>query len=568
MAGLVANNPNDVYTTQTPKKGATVQGGAHVDTTGLLAIAGGLAALVYLDSTLSHPSASTNTVTTTTSTTATSVSVPSSPSVAVPGSPVSLTQTGSTTNSVSLSWAPVEGAAEYQIWQYSPRTLLGQTTTNQATLSNLQPNTHYEVFIVALNINGVQGSPSQPLLVITASSRQPSTVPSIPGGFTVKAVAADAITFSWLTTTGATYYQIKDVTTGQTSAPISGTEATISGLNPNTSYSFTLQACNNIGCSGESTLIQATTSSSSSSPTTSTTPPSAPSQVSVTGTGSTTVNLCWPAVSGAKSYTITDETTGHVLDSGITSTCVQITGLTPGTTYHFGVAACNSYGCGTAQTTTVSTQTQTTQPSTSTTSTPTTSTTSTVSHPTCPQTLPSSVLRRCGIGYLSMGEDPADPGHTWFCEYKDGTFTTGYDQPGIVAAGSFFGGYTCPSSSQPSCASTYTVQNGDTLWSIAQHFYGNGAYWHVLYAANTGVVGSNPNYIKPGERLCIPPSSAGKSAGTLPMPYVVQSGDTLSGLALKFYGNANDYPAIAHANHIGPPYTIYIGQTLTIPALG
>jgi nucleoid-associated protein YgaU len=51
---------------------------------------------------------------------------------------------------------------------------------------------------------------------------------------------------------------------------------------------------------------------------------------------------------------------------------------------------------------------------------------------------------------------------------------------------------------------TYTVRSGDTLWGIAQRFYGNGALWPRIYAANRGVIGNNPNLIYPGERLVIP----------------------------------------------------------------
>jgi LysM domain len=47
-----------------------------------------------------------------------------------------------------------------------------------------------------------------------------------------------------------------------------------------------------------------------------------------------------------------------------------------------------------------------------------------------------------------------------------------------------------------------------SLWGIALHFYGNGALWPTIYAANKGLIGANPNLIHPGQVLTIPPKPA------------------------------------------------------------
>ena len=49
--------------------------------------------------------------------------------------------------------------------------------------------------------------------------------------------------------------------------------------------------------------------------------------------------------------------------------------------------------------------------------------------------------------------------------------------------------------------------------------------------------------------------------------YTVQSGDTLSAIAKKFYGNANAYMKIFEANKpmLSHPDKIYPGQLLRIP---
>lgn len=49
--------------------------------------------------------------------------------------------------------------------------------------------------------------------------------------------------------------------------------------------------------------------------------------------------------------------------------------------------------------------------------------------------------------------------------------------------------------------------------------------------------------------------------------YVIKKGDTLSGLAMKYYGNAREYQRIFEANRevIRDPNLIYVGQKIRIP---
>ena len=47
--------------------------------------------------------------------------------------------------------------------------------------------------------------------------------------------------------------------------------------------------------------------------------------------------------------------------------------------------------------------------------------------------------------------------------------------------------------------------------------------------------------------------------------YTVQRGDTLWGIAKKFYGNGSKYPEIAKANNISNPDIIHTGQVILIP---
>ena len=50
----------------------------------------------------------------------------------------------------------------------------------------------------------------------------------------------------------------------------------------------------------------------------------------------------------------------------------------------------------------------------------------------------------------------------------------------------------------------YKRQSGDCLWNIAKKYYGDGSQYTKIYEANKGTIGSNPNLIKPGQKLVIP----------------------------------------------------------------
>ena len=60
-------------------------------------------------------------------------------------------------------------------------------------------------------------------------------------------------------------------------------------------------------------------------------------------------------------------------------------------------------------------------------------------------------------------------------------------------------------------AQMYTVQKGDTLWKIAEKFYGEGSKYPEIVKANTPPV-KNPDLIQPGWVLRIPPEAGSKTA--------------------------------------------------------
>jgi nucleoid-associated protein YgaU len=50
----------------------------------------------------------------------------------------------------------------------------------------------------------------------------------------------------------------------------------------------------------------------------------------------------------------------------------------------------------------------------------------------------------------------------------------------------------------------YTVKSGDSLSKIAKRFYGDAKMWNRIYEANRELIGKNPDLIQPGQDLVIP----------------------------------------------------------------
>lgn len=55
-------------------------------------------------------------------------------------------------------------------------------------------------------------------------------------------------------------------------------------------------------------------------------------------------------------------------------------------------------------------------------------------------------------------------------------------------------------------AQSYTVQSGDSLSKIAKRVYGDANKWHTIYEANRDKI-KNPDLIHPGQVLTLPPNA-------------------------------------------------------------
>lgn len=112
--------------------------------------------------------------------------------------------------------------------------------------------------------------------------------------------------------------------------------------------------------------------------------------------------------------------------------------------------------------------------------------------------------------------------------------------------------------------STYTIQSGDTLWSIAVKTYNNGYDWKEVYTQNADVLGKNPDEIVEGTQINLPVIAGEPIAPSAPTAYTVVAGDGLWNIAVKICNNGYAWPKIATDNKIANPNVIEVGQQLTI----
>jgi nucleoid-associated protein YgaU len=107
----------------------------------------------------------------------------------------------------------------------------------------------------------------------------------------------------------------------------------------------------------------------------------------------------------------------------------------------------------------------------------------------------------------------------------------------------------------PGLLQTHTVVAGDTLSGISVRFYGDASHVPMLAAVNQI---ADPDVLSIGQVLILP---------DLSHTYTVVAGDTLSSISVRFYGDASHVPMLAAVNQIADPGVISVGQVLVVPDL-
>ena len=283
----------------------------------------------------------------------------------LPGAPSGLTARAAGTSQIDLSWtaprntggAPIRG---YRVEASDDggatwRILRRATNSAATTFSdlNLDPATTRHYRVAAINIAGT-GPYSN-----AARATTEATLPDAPRGLGAQADGTSRIDLSWrppasdggaqvtgyrieVSDDGGATWQDLVANTRTTTTTYSHT-----GLDPATTRHYRVSAVNRIGGGDPSRVASATTDA---------TVPDAPTSLTATATTPTRIDLAWtaPAYDGGApitGYRIEVSETGAAwavleANTGATATTHAHTGLKPGSTRHYRVAATNRAGTG------------------------------------------------------------------------------------------------------------------------------------------------------------------------------------------------------------------------------
>ncbi len=255
-----------------------------------------------------------------------------------------LAASNTTSTTTQLTWSPSTdnvGVSNYQVVQDG--TIIANTGTNtNFNVTGLSPSTSYDFTIVAEDAAGNTSNTGNTVTVTTGAlidTEAPSSVSDLASSN----ITSTSVNLSWSASTdnvGVTNYEIFQ--DGTSIANIgTNTVLNLTGLNPNTSYDFSVEASDAAGnVSAPGNVLVVTTLAAPD-----TEAPSAVLDLTSSNTTPTTTDLNWsPSTDnvGVVNYQIFQD--GISIGNSGTATTFNVTGLTPASSFDFTIVAVDAAG--------------------------------------------------------------------------------------------------------------------------------------------------------------------------------------------------------------------------------
>lgn len=249
----------------------------------------------------------------------------------LPAKVTGLKVTGTSYNTVKLTWSKVSGASGYQVQQYKSGkwTTIKTTTSRSLSVSKLSIGTNYSFRVRAYRT--VSGSKKYGSYSATVKGTPKLAAPT---GMAVSGVTTKAAKVAWDKVTGASGYQIYSYKSKKWSSTGSNTYKSYSTLSAGTEYKVKIRAYKKVGSK--------TYYGNQSADYTFKTAPTKVSNLTATNIGTTSVDLSWTKATGARGYQVYlyDYATKKSKRVDVTSsTSSTVTNLEPGTRYRLAVRA-------------------------------------------------------------------------------------------------------------------------------------------------------------------------------------------------------------------------------------
>jgi chitodextrinase len=257
-----------------------------------------------------------------------------------PAAPTNLAATASSPTEVDLSWTAAapgsSSVASYTVFRNGVSVGDATGTTNYSD-TGLTPDTVYDYTVIATDTASLSSTPSDDAVATTPVA----VPPAAPTNLSATAVSPTEVDLGWTAAVAGTSpvnsYQVSRG--GVVIATVAGLSYRDTGLTATTTYDYTVTALDTAGESSDPSGDAVATTLSPPRP------PAAPTALSASATGPTTVSLSWTAaIAGDAPITGYRVSRGGVVIATVGSSPYTDTGLTPNTSYSYTVTAVDGNG--------------------------------------------------------------------------------------------------------------------------------------------------------------------------------------------------------------------------------